>query len=110
MSQFMNEHDLNGEKLPLGFTFSFPCQQTGLTAGKLITWTKGFKALGVEGKDVVQMLQEAVHRQNDIDIDVVALLNDTVGTLMACAHSENTCNAGVIVGNLNFYSYIVFYL
>ncbi|VBB31252.1 unnamed protein product, partial [Acanthocheilonema viteae] len=34
----------------------------------------------------------------DIDIDVVAVLNDTVGTLMACAFKENTCQIGVIVG------------
>ncbi|KIH47652.1 hypothetical protein ANCDUO_22284, partial [Ancylostoma duodenale] len=27
----------------------------------------------------------------DIDIDVVAVLNDTVGTLMACAFKENSC-------------------
>ncbi len=34
----------------------------------------------------------------DIDIDVVAVLNDTTGTLMACAFKENTCQVGVIVG------------
>lgn len=34
----------------------------------------------------------------DIDIDVVAVLNDTVGTLMACAFKENSCEVGVIVG------------
>lgn len=34
----------------------------------------------------------------DIDIDVVAVLNDTVGTLMACAFKENSCQVGVIVG------------
>lgn len=34
----------------------------------------------------------------DIDIDVVAVLNDTVGTLMACAFKENSCEIGVIVG------------
>lgn len=34
----------------------------------------------------------------DIDIDVVAVLNDTVGTLMACAFKENSCQIGVIVG------------
>lgn len=28
----------------------------------------------------------------------MALLNDTVGTLMACAFKENNCEIGVIVG------------
>ncbi len=31
-------------------------------------------------------------------MDVVALLNDTTGTLMTCAHKEETCAIGVIVG------------
>lgn len=31
-------------------------------------------------------------------MDVAALLNDTVGTLMACAFKENSCNIGVILG------------
>lgn len=34
----------------------------------------------------------------DIDIEVVAVLNDTVGTLLACAFKENTCEIGVILG------------
>lgn len=34
----------------------------------------------------------------DTDVDVVALLNDTVGTLMACAFKDNTCQIGVILG------------
>ncbi|VDP07646.1 unnamed protein product [Heligmosomoides polygyrus] len=34
----------------------------------------------------------------DIEIDVVAVLNDTVGTLMACAFKDNSCQMGVILG------------
>uniref|UniRef100_A0AC34PZC6 Phosphotransferase n=1 Tax=Panagrolaimus sp. JU765 TaxID=591449 RepID=A0AC34PZC6_9BILA len=96
LAKFMEEHDLmNREKLPLGFTFSFPCSQEGLTCARLVNWTKGFKAEGVEGKDVVTMLREACARRGDIDIDVVAVLNDTTGTMMACAFKENSCNIGV---------------
>ncbi|PIO74564.1 Hexokinase [Teladorsagia circumcincta] len=86
------------QKLPLGFTFSFPCKQEGLTCAKLINWTKGFNASDVEGSDVVTLLRDACRRREDIDIDVVAVLNDTVGTLMACAFKENSCQVGVIVG------------
>ncbi|VIO95312.1 Uncharacterized protein BM_BM3363 [Brugia malayi] len=59
---------------------------------------KGFSASGVQGKDVVQFLRDACNRRKDIDIDIEALLNDTVGTLMACAFKENTCQIGVILG------------
>uniref|UniRef100_A0A0N5AW15 Phosphotransferase n=1 Tax=Syphacia muris TaxID=451379 RepID=A0A0N5AW15_9BILA len=99
MSKFMNDNHIDRKKrLPLGFTFSFACQQEGLTKAKLIKWSKGFCASGVENKDVVTMLREACQRRKDIDIDVVAVLNDTVGTLMACAFKENSCEIGVIVG------------
>ena len=32
------------EELLLGFTFSFPCEQTAIDQGTLIKWTKGFDA------------------------------------------------------------------
>uniref|UniRef100_A0A915HRN7 Phosphotransferase n=1 Tax=Romanomermis culicivorax TaxID=13658 RepID=A0A915HRN7_ROMCU len=98
LAQFMKNEGLEGEKLPLGFTFSFPCAQSGLTSGALISWTKGFKCSGVEGEDVVQLLAKACRKRQDVDIDVVALLNDTVGTLMALAYSDHDCQIGVIVG------------
>lgn len=31
--------------------------------GILLKWTKGFKATGCEGEDVVQLLKDAIHRQ-----------------------------------------------
>jgi len=54
---------MSGQVLPLGFTFSFPCKQDGLAVGRLIHWSKGFKCAGVEGKDVVKLLQEAICRR-----------------------------------------------
>lgn len=85
------------KNLPLGFTFSFPCKQEGLTKARLITWTKGFKCSGVENEDVVQLLRESMKRL-DVHIDVVAVVNDTTGTLMSCAHKSPDCRAGIIVG------------
>lgn len=34
----------------------------------------------------------------EFDLDVVALVNDTVGTLMTCAYEEPTCEVGLISG------------
>jgi hexokinase len=34
----------------------------------------------------------------DVKIQVVALVNDTVGTLMACSSLYRDCKAGVILG------------
>ena len=63
IAAFMKEHNLENERLPLGFTFSFPCKQEGLNVGRLVSWTKGFKCEGVEGKDVVQLLHDAIKRR-----------------------------------------------
>ncbi|XP_046685104.1 hexokinase type 2 isoform X4 [Homalodisca vitripennis] len=98
LANFMSENDMYNEKLPLGFTFSFPLQQVGLTKGILKTWTKGFSCSGVVGQDVVRMLEDAIRRRGDIEIEVCGILNDTTGTLMSCAWKNRNCHVGVIVG------------
>ncbi|KAF4018875.1 hypothetical protein G4228_010598 [Cervus hanglu yarkandensis] len=66
ISDFLDYMGIKGPKMPLGFTFSFPCKQTSLDA--------------------------------EFDLDVVAVVNDTVGTMMTCAYEEPTCEVGLIVG------------
>lgn len=60
----MIEHCVADERLALGFTFSFPLTQKGLTKGILERWTKGFNCSGCIGNDVVQLLREALARRN----------------------------------------------
>uniref|UniRef100_A0A0K8V190 Phosphotransferase n=1 Tax=Bactrocera latifrons TaxID=174628 RepID=A0A0K8V190_BACLA len=98
LAEFVDEHALNDQHLPLGFTFSFPCVQVGLTEALLTRWTKGFRCDGVEQEDVGRLLKEAIARRGDLEIDVMALLNDTTGTLMSCAHRNPECRIGVIIG------------
>jgi hypothetical protein len=57
-----------------------------------------FQASGVVGNDVVQLLRQACQRRGDVDIDVVAALNDTTGTMLACSFLKKHCYIGVIVG------------
>ncbi|KAI0978861.1 hypothetical protein GJ496_004089 [Pomphorhynchus laevis] len=47
---FLKTEHLTNAHLSLGFTFSFPCNQNGLSSAKLLSWTKGFKCEGVIGK------------------------------------------------------------
>lgn len=100
LSNFMKTEQIiePGKTYPLGFTFSFPCNQKGLASATLAKWTKGFDCAGVVGEDVVLMLQEAINRRGDIKIDVLALVNDTVGTLMASAYSDQNTRIGLILG------------
>ncbi|XP_028596937.2 hexokinase-2 isoform X3 [Podarcis muralis] len=98
LANFMEQLEIKDQKLPLGFTFSFPCSQTKLDESVLVTWTKGFKSSGVEGRDVVGLLREAIRRRGDFEIDVVAVVNDTVGTMMTCGYDDHNCEIGLIVG------------
>lgn len=98
IADFLDYMGLRGASLPLGFTFSFPCDQTKLDEGILLKWTKGFKASGCEGKDVVKLLKEAVQRKQKFDLNFVAVVNDTVGTMMTCAYEDPKCELGLIVG------------
>ncbi|NXH45681.1 HXK3 protein, partial [Dicaeum eximium] len=95
---FQTKQNLVTQMLPLGFTFSFPCQQVGLDKALLLTWTKGFSASGCVGQDVVQLLREAAKRKRHLGMQVVALVNDTVGTMMACGYDDPKCEIGLIVG------------
>ena len=77
----------NEELFQLGFTFSFPVQQVGINKGFLIRWTKGFDIKDAIGKDVCALLQaelDALH----LPVRVAALVNDTVGTLMARSYTS----------------------
>lgn len=71
----------------LGFTFSFPVRQLGINKGTLIRWTKGFDIPDAVGHDVCALLQDAIN-ELDLPVRVAALVNDTVGTLMARSYTS----------------------
>eukprot|EP00999_Lentomonas_sp_LEN2_P001936 NODE_308_length_1672_cov_86.117799_g276_i0.p1 GENE.NODE_308_length_1672_cov_86.117799_g276_i0~~NODE_308_length_1672_cov_86.117799_g276_i0.p1 ORF type:complete len:493 (-),score=90.39 NODE_308_length_1672_cov_86.117799_g276_i0:53-1531(-) len=98
VEEFFVEHDISlSEPQDMGFTFSFPVEQTGIASGTLVSWTKGFSNPDVEGKDVVTMLQEAFDRKG-LKVNLKALVNDTVGTLMTQRYQDDQCYVGFIVG------------
>ena len=75
-------------------------EQTGVRSGRLTKWTKEFDFDGVEGEDVVALLERAIRaRAGDSDgFRVSALANDTVGVLAAGAYLDPRCDMGLIVG------------
>ena len=96
---FMKNHNMNLTKTyPLGFTFSFPCRQTGLSRAILLRWTKGFSCSDIVGEDVVSLLQKAIDDRGDIKVKVCVLINDTVGTLMSMAYYDRKTSVGLILG------------
>ncbi|CAN1180233.1 HXK1 [Linum perenne] len=81
----------------LGFTFSFPVNQTSISSGLLMNWTKGFSIHDAIGQDVVEELTKAMQRI-DLDMRVAALINDTIGTLAGGRYNNRDVIAAVILG------------
>lgn len=85
------------EKIPLGFTFSYPATQDYIDHGILQRWTKGFDISGVEGKDVASLFDAALKKRK-LPIKLSALINDTTGTLIASHYTDDTMQIGCIFG------------
>jgi len=99
LQQFIEYHH-EGEKLdklPLGFTFSYPASQEYIDHGILQRWTKGFDIDGVEGKDVVPPFEAAL-QDRGVPIKLTALINDTTGTLIASNYTDQEMRIGCIFG------------
>lgn len=99
LKKFVDEEFPEGVSapLPLGFTFSYPASQNSINEGVLQRWTKGFDIDGVEGKDVVPLLQASIEKVQ-VPIEVVALINDTTGTLVASMYTDSEAKMGLIFG------------
>lgn len=71
----------------MGFTFSFPVEQKGIDEGYLLRWTKGFDIADAIGANVCELLQKELDALG-CPVRVTALINDTVGTLMARSYTS----------------------
>lgn len=98
VSDFVIGQGLQNVEVPLGFTFSFPMVQHSLDVGILVTWTKSFNCPDVVNKDAVQLLRDALARRGDTKVRVVAVLNDTTGTLIQGATLDPNTAIGLILG------------
>ena len=83
----------------VGFHFLFPVNQTALNRGTLIRWTKGFDIPDTVDRDVVELLQANLTIL-EVNVKVVAIANDTVGTLLTAAYSNDSAktNRNTIIG------------
>ncbi|KAJ9287309.1 hypothetical protein DTO021C3_5000 [Paecilomyces variotii] len=98
MDNFLKKHHRGGqtsEKLPLSFTFSYPVTQPTIRNGILQRWTKDLDVKGVEGQDVTPQL-EAAFEAKKVPVHVVALVNDTTGTLIASHYADPKVKIGSI--------------
>ncbi|XP_066907522.1 hexokinase [Halyomorpha halys] len=98
LADFAKQNGVTKERIPLGFTFSFPTIQTALDSSCLQTWIGLYNASGVVGQDVVKMLNEAIKKVSDLDVPVVAVLNDTAGVLVRGTVIDSDTAISLILG------------
>jgi len=72
--------------------------QKALDVGILETWTKDFDCPDAVGKNAAELLQEAISRRNDLNINIVAILNDATGTLVQGVYLDPECAISMILG------------
>ncbi|KAI1415868.1 hypothetical protein F5Y13DRAFT_186722 [Hypoxylon sp. FL1857] len=100
LEEFLKKHQLTAnrnDRLPLGFCFSYPASQDYIDHGKLKTWTKGFDIDGVEGEDAAGQLRDALAKRG-LPLELVALVNDTTGAMIASAYKDPDTIIGAIFG------------
>lgn len=99
VDDFAKQNNLcNNRSYPMGFTFSFPMQQHSLDSGSLVTWTKSFNCPSVVGMDVVEKLRKSLSKCNRHNIEILAILNDTTGTLVQGARIDSNTRIGIVLG------------
>ncbi|KAK8048217.1 glucokinase [Apiospora phragmitis] len=82
-------HSLRREDFrKLGFTFSFTYEQHTLAKGSVMFWDKGWNIPEALGRDPCEMLQEGLDELH-VPVLVVALANDSVGTLLTRAYTAS---------------------
>ncbi|KAI8081526.1 uncharacterized protein BX664DRAFT_268967 [Halteromyces radiatus] len=89
--------DTTTSSLSMGVSWSFPIDQTSVSDGKILRMGKGFDLKGIEGQDLKTLFMEAFQRKN-VKVKVTALINDTVGVLVAHAYNDPKARIGFIYG------------
>jgi len=80
-------NDYGSKRLLLGLTFSFTFEKQALNRGTMLRWTKGFNIPDAMGKDISTVFQTEIDKLN-LPVLVVALVNDTVGALLARSYTS----------------------
>ncbi|XP_005179307.1 hexokinase-1 [Musca domestica] len=99
VDEFARNQELDEDRIySMGFTFSFPMRQSALDSGVLVTWTKSFNCPSVVGQDAVLILRKFLKKYKRNNIEIVAILNDTTGTLMHGAIMDKNTRIGIVLG------------
>ncbi|KAF1839686.1 hypothetical protein BDW02DRAFT_563740 [Decorospora gaudefroyi] len=96
-SKGLDQEYSSDKPMPVGFTFSYPATQGRIDHAILQTWTKGFDIKGVEGEDVAQQLRKHLEAR-ELPVELICVINDTVGAMVASAYTDPETIIGGIFG------------
>lgn len=88
----------NSRHYKLGHTFSFPCKQTSCNNATLIKWTKEIKINISHDDDINGILASSLRHSGITNIEPAAIINDTIGVLLAKAYITDKVSIGSICG------------
>lgn len=82
-----------------GMTFSYAMEQTSIDSGLVLLFAKNFhfKNKNETNLNPVECLNAAL-KDLDLEVEVKAISNDTVATLMSVYHSEKDHRIGIVLG------------
>jgi hexokinase len=89
---------IKDQKYLLGHCFSFPSRQISRKSALLLHWSKEVKFSSLEGEDINAILARALISKGLTNIEVTALVNDTVGILLTGAYLNPKADIGSICG------------
>ncbi|CAO3624746.1 unnamed protein product [Cunninghamella blakesleeana] len=90
-----NNHHQEPTRYPMAVSFGFAIKQTGLNSGRVLSLGYGFNYPDGVGVDIVQLMKERI-RLKGLPVDVVAIANDTVCTLLAHAYQHPSTRIGIV--------------
>ncbi|KAI8147580.1 hypothetical protein BJV82DRAFT_596099 [Fennellomyces sp. T-0311] len=84
--------------MAMGVSWSFPLDQIGICKGTILRMGKGFTLTGgIDGQDLATLFLQAFRRKG-LRVVVTAIINDTIGALVAHAYSNPRARVGFIYG------------
>jgi len=97
--EFMKEYEFEMTR-PYNcvFLLGFPMKNTSLDSGELQKWTRGYQIENVEGRNVKKLLDQAISKKRELDVKVVAMINDCTALLYGGARKSSKCKIGLILG------------
>ncbi|KAK9466130.1 hypothetical protein V1512DRAFT_263944 [Lipomyces arxii] len=87
------------DRILVGLTWSFPLDQISVTTGIIRPMGKGFSQISndIVGWDLQTVLTRAC-KDSGLEIDLLAVINDSAATVLSAMQQDQRCKIGLIVG------------